>query len=195
MIPRWTLACLVGAPLAAPLLIACDRKDEPLRADPSSAKAAPPASASATPTAPTAAPSDQPIGVLAPKDQLRTIAAPPDGDVAQQVKDTIQREAKEGRKVLVYIGATWCEPCKRFHASAARGELDKEFPSLTLLEYDSDRDGERLVTANYNTHLIPYFGVPAADGRVTGKHIEGGVKGSVAVEDIAPRLHELLAGK
>jgi thiol-disulfide isomerase/thioredoxin len=178
---------------------ACDRKEEPPRADMPPAKVAAPSSSPApsSPPAPPASPPppDQPIGVLAPKDQLRTIAAPPDGDVATQVKDTIAREAKEGRRVLVYIGATWCEPCKRFHASAARGELDKEFPGLTLLEYDTDRDGERLVTANYNTHFIPYFGVPAPDGRGTGKHIEGGVKGSVAVEDIAPRLHELLAGK
>ncbi len=187
MILRRSLGC---AALAAILLCgACDKKDEP-RPDTAPAKASP------SPSKPTPLPSpDQPVGVLAPTDQLRTIAAPVDGDVAVQVKETMAREAKDGRKVLVYIGATWCEPCKRFHASAARGELDKEFPNLTLLEYDSDRDGERLVTANYNTHLIPYFGVPGADGRGTGKHIEGGVKGSVAVDDIAPRLHDLLAGK
>ncbi len=179
-------------------LVSCDRKEEPAKPDPN-AKTTTTATASSratpipapTPT-PTPTPTDAPMGVLAPTDQLRTIAAAPEGDVATQVKELMTREAKDGRKVLVYIGATWCEPCKRFHASAARGDLDKEFPNLTLLEYDADRDGERLVTANYNTRLIPYFGLPAADGKGTGRHIEGGVKGSVAVEDIAPRLHELL---
>jgi thiol-disulfide isomerase/thioredoxin len=193
MMSTWSLrrCSLLVALTSLASLVACDKKEEP-RPDPAATKAAP----TTTTKAPLPAPGpDQPVGVLAPTDQLRSIAAPPDGDVATQVKDTMAREAKDGRKVLVYIGATWCEPCKRFHASAARGELDKEFPNLTLLEYDTDRDGERLVTANYNTRLIPYFGVPGPDGRGTGKHIEGGVKGSVAVEDIAPRLHDLLAGK
>jgi thiol-disulfide isomerase/thioredoxin len=165
--------------------VACDRKDEPRRDPSSTPKPSPSANVA----------SDQPVGVLAPKDQLRTITAKAEGDVAEQVKEAMAREASEGRKVLVYIGATWCEPCKRFHAAAARGDLDREFPSLTLLEYDADRDGERLVTANYNSRFIPYFGVPGADGKGTGRSIEGGVKGSTSVEDIAPRLHELLAGK
>jgi thiol-disulfide isomerase/thioredoxin len=167
-------------------VVACARRDEP-KPDPIVAK--PTATPSATAPAP-----EGPVGVLAPKEQLRTIAAPPEGDVATQVKETQEREAKEGRKVLVYIGATWCQPCQRFHAAAAHGDLDKAFPDLTLLEFDADRDGERLVTANYNTRLIPYFGVPAADGRGTGRHIEGSVKGD-AIADISPRLRELLAGK
>src|SRR5262252_8542592 len=27
--------------------------------------------------------------------------------------------------VLVYVGATWCEPCQAFHHSVAAGELDE----------------------------------------------------------------------
>ena len=169
---------ILGILLAA---LACGKRDEP---QPNPAAAKP----SASPTA------EGPVGVLAPKEQLRTIAAPPEGDVAAQVKDAREREAKEGRKLLVYIGATWCQPCQRFHAAAAHGDLDKAFPDLTLLEFDADRDGERLVTANYNTRLIPYFGVPAPDGRGTGRHIEGSVKGD-AVADISPRLRNLLAGR
>jgi thiol-disulfide isomerase/thioredoxin len=134
---------------------------------------------------------DGPIGVLAPKDQLRTITAP-EGDADKVVRDTMAREAQEGRKVLVYIGATWCEPCKRFHAAANRGDLDKSFPDLTLLEFDADKDGERLLNANYETRLIPYFGKPGPDGRGTGDHIEGSVKGDGAVGEITPRLKKLL---
>src|ERR1051325_2532921 len=85
-----------------------------------------------------------------------------------------------GRSVLVYIGATWCEPCQRFHAAANKGLLDASFPNLTLLEFDADKEGERLLNAGYGSRLIPYFGVPGPDGRATGKHLEGSVKGDGA---------------
>jgi hypothetical protein len=72
------------------------------------------------------------------------------------------------------------------------GELDKTFPNLTLLEFDADKDGERLLNYGYGSRLIPYFGLPATDGKSTGKYIEGSVKGDGAVGQIAPRLKELL---
>jgi hypothetical protein len=130
--------------------------------------------------------------VLAPKDQVRIIHAPEGDDVSAIVRTTAQREAQEGRRVLVYVGATWCEPCKRFHAAADRGELDKTFPNLTLLEFDADQDGERLLNHGYGSRLIPYFGLPAADGKASGKYIEGSIKGDGTVSQLAPRLKELL---
>jgi thiol-disulfide isomerase/thioredoxin len=168
--------------LVTALAAGCERKDE----------AHPDPGPKPSPSVQASAPAPEgPIGVLAPKDQLRTVHAP-EGDVDKVVREAMAREAKEGRKVLVYVGATWCEPCKRFHAAANRGELDKAFPDLTLLEFDADRDGERLVTATYDTRLIPYFGKPGADGRGTGEHIEGSVKGDGAVGEITPRLQKLL---
>jgi thiol-disulfide isomerase/thioredoxin len=160
-------------------LVACSRKEEPARSD-----HVPAPSASAQPP-------QGPL-VMAPKDQLRTISAPDGEDVAAIVRDAMKREAQEGRRILVYIGATWCEPCQRFHAAANKGLLDASFPNLTLLEFDADKDGERLLNAGYGSRLIPYFGVPGPDGRATGKHLEGSVKGDGAVNEIAPRLKKLL---
>ncbi len=135
---------------------------------------------------------EEPVGVLAPRDQVRTILAPSDGDVAIIVKSATAREASDGRKLLVYVGAKWCEPCQHFHRAAARGDLDKAFPNLTLLEFDSDRDGERLLNAGYSARFIPYFGVPGPDGRATDWHFEGAVQGEPAVAEITPRLRALL---
>jgi hypothetical protein len=129
---------------------------------------------------------------VAPRDQLRIIEAPEGEDVAKIVRDTMKREGEEGRRVLVYVGAVWCEPCQRFHAATNKGLLDKSFPNLTLLEFDADKDGERLLNAGYGSRLIPYFGVPGADGRANGKHMEGSVKGDGAVGEITPRLKQLL---
>jgi len=116
----------------------------------------------------------------------------PQGDVPTIVKRELERAARDRRQLLVYVGATWCEPCQRFHRAAAEHKLDRDFPQLRLLEFDDDRDAARLAMAGYSGKYIPLFARPGADGRGTGRQIEGSVKGDVAVGEIAPRLHALL---
>jgi len=125
--------------------------------------------------------------------KVEFLAAPATGDVAPIINNEQKRAAREGRKVLVYVGATWCEPCQRFHHAAADGKLDAAFPNLRFVEFDSDRDGERLATAGYVSRFIPLFARPGSDGRASGRQIEGSVKGEGAVDEITPRLRQLLA--
>ena len=132
------------------------------------------------------------FGALAPADQVRIVGAPDGADVAEVVRDARARAKSERRELLVYVGATWCEPCKRFHEAANRGELDKAFPNLTLIEFDLDRDRERLLVAGYTMKMIPYFDVPNEDGRASPRKMEGSVKGEGAVSEIAPRLRALV---
>ncbi len=124
---------------------------------------------------------------------LRLASAPAGGEVEPIVREEIARAAAERRRLVVYVGATWCEPCQRFHQAAQGGQLDATFPDLTLLEFDQDRDGERLASAGYTSKYIPLFAVPAESGRASGRQVEGGIKGEGAVAYITPRLQELLA--
>ena len=113
-------------------------------------------------------------------------------EVSAVVRRQLAIANSEGREVLVYVGATWCEPCQRFHDAAAHGALDAPFPRLTLVEFDLDRDGDRLRSAGYASQYIPLFALPGADGRGTGKQIEGSIKGDGAVAEMTPRLRALL---
>ena len=99
-----------------------------------------------------------------------------------------------GRRVLVYVGASWCEPCQRFHDAVASGGLDADprFGELRLVEFDLDHDADRLREAGYAARLIPLLAVPLADGRASGKQMEGSIKGEGAVAQMAPRLSALL---
>jgi thiol-disulfide isomerase/thioredoxin len=124
--------------------------------------------------------------------RLEIVHAEPGEVVAQQIVRERAKAEQRGRKLLVYIGATWCEPCQRFHHAAESGALDKEFPTLTLLEYDLDVDGSRLSKAGYAPGYIPYFGVPGPDGKATTRAVSGSIKGEGAVNDITPKLHALL---
>jgi hypothetical protein len=124
---------------------------------------------------------------------VRIVPAAAQGDVAAIVRAELGRAREARRDLLVYVGATWCEPCQRFHDAAARGELDATFPTLTLLEFDLDRDDDRLAAAGYASELIPLFVVPQSDGRASSEHVEGGIKGEGAVAFMVPRLRAMLA--
>ena len=125
--------------------------------------------------------------------KVELIAAPAAADIAPLVARELVRAQGDGKQLLVYVGASWCEPCNRFHAAAERGELDAAFPRLRLLVFDADRDHDALVAGGYDSELIPLFAEPGTDGRASGRHIEGSIKGDGAVAQITPRLRALLA--
>jgi thiol-disulfide isomerase/thioredoxin len=129
------------------------------------------------------------------KEGIKWVTAP-DGltDVTDAVKAAYAKERAEGRTMLVYVGATWCEPCQRFHHAVERGELDAAFPRLSFLAFDADKDGEALANGGYFSRLIPLMALPNADGKASGKQIEGSVKGEGALGDLQPRLRALIAG-
>ncbi len=126
------------------------------------------------------------------KGRVEWLAAPESGDVAQAVGQELARAKADGRDLLVYVGATWCEPCQRFHQAAEKGELDGIFPRLRVLEFDLDRDRERLAAAGYASRMIPLFVAPNDDGTASERRLEGSVKGEAAVMDIAGRLRRVL---
>jgi hypothetical protein len=124
---------------------------------------------------------------------VRLVEAPAQGSVETIVTDALKTASSAGRTLVVYVGAVWCEPCQRFHHAAEAGALDAELPRLTLIEFDLDRDRERLGEAGYAPKYIPLFALPGPDGRASGKGVEGGIKGDGAVAFIVPRLKEMLS--
>lgn len=123
---------------------------------------------------------------------IRMVHAGVGSDAANVIREERERAAADGRDLIVYVGATWCEPCQVFHRAAQKGVLDDDFPNLTLIEFDLDRDRDRLTAAGYVGEYIPLFAVPGADGRASDRKFEGSVKGAGAIANIKPRLRKLL---
>jgi len=99
-------------------------------------------------------------------------------------------------RVLVYVGASWCEPCQRFHRAVEHGELNGTLNGLQFLEFDQDQDAAALKAAGYVYQYIPVLALPDPDGRNHGKMISGSVKGAGAIqENLVPRLEALLNGQ
>lgn len=128
----------------------------------------------------------------APAGKLELVEAPAAQDVSPLIVQELQRAEHDHKRLLVYVGAAWCEPCTKFHEAAAAGALDAAFGNLRLLAFDEDRDNAALARAGFKYELIPLFAIPTRDGRSTGKQIEGSIKGESAVEQISPRLRALL---
>lgn len=120
------------------------------------------------------------------------VEATADGDVAAAVKAAAASARNDGVDLVVYIGATWCEPCKRFKRALAAGRLDTMFAAVRFLEFDHDRDEQRLDDAGYDGRLIPRFVIPDASGRGGRLRTEGSVKGPAGVAHIIPRLRAIL---
>lgn len=128
----------------------------------------------------------------APAAQVELVEAEATTDAVSVIAREAARAQKDGRKLIVYVGAPWCEPCVRFHKAAAAGELDAKFPDLRLLEFDHDRHEAALTAAGCVSRLIPLFARPSPDGRCSEQRMEGSIKGEGAVAEISPRLAELL---
>ena len=119
--------------------------------------------------------------------------APPNKPVAEAVRRIAARARQRGETTIVYVGAKWCEPCRRFKAALAAGQLDNRgLEGVRFVEFDHDRDARRLAQAGYASRLLPLFSVPGPDGRGTPRRFMGARKGTGAVDNIVPRLTALI---
>ena len=115
------------------------------------------------------------------------------GAVDLVVRQALADARRDARRLVVYVSASWCQPCERFQAAVRAGKLDARFPDLRLLMFDHDRDSARLDAAGYEGRMIPRFVLPGADGRGTDQKTEGGTKNEDTVAiSITPRLAQLL---
>lgn len=122
---------------------------------------------------------------------------PRTGDAVEPwIQEQVELAEAAHARVLVYVGASWCEPCQRFHQAVEHGELNDTLNGLRFLEFDQDQDATALKNAGYVYQYIPVLALPDPDGRNHGKMISGSIKGPRAVrENLVPRLQELLSGQ
>ena len=118
---------------------------------------------------------------------VRIVTAGQDSDALSVVRTERLRAKAEGRVLVVYAGAAWCEPCKRFKHAFETGALDDKLAKTTLLVFDADRDTERLASAGYKFSFIPYVGLPGADGHPTDS-AEARAKGSESWRELIATL-------
>ena len=180
MLPlRASLLVALRAAFLAALLVDCGR--------PASNKPRPEKAAATAPSALNAANAPPPAFLRYPRHGSA---------VEPWVQEQVELAEAAHLRVLVYVGASWCEPCQRFHQAVEHGELNGRLNGLRFLEFDQDQDAPALKTAGYLYQYIPVLALPDPDGRNHGKMISGSIKGPGAVqENLVPRLQALLSGQ
>jgi hypothetical protein len=138
----------------------------------------------------------QNVGPQQPATRPIFIRGPTNGaPIAPFVAQEVVAAQKGHWNVLVYVSATWCEPCRHFHAAALAGQFDEILPGAHLVEFDLDADKVALAAAGYSPELVPLFCVPKVDGTASDRRIEGSIKGPEAVDqNLIPRLRAFLSG-
>ncbi len=172
---RWAyLGCLCGVLSASP---ACKTSD---------------GSESPTPeaTVQTQKPASTTLQGGRPSNAPRFVTVAADGPVEPLIADVLAKN--KDKTVLVYAGASWCEPCQRFHHALEEGRLDSQLQGFTFIQFDVDADRDRIIEAGYKSVYIPLFYVPLPDGHASTKHIEGSITGEGSPNEITPRLLALV---
>lgn len=120
------------------------------------------------------------------------VPGPVIGNVDEVVAKHLQAANADGRWLVVYVGAEWCAPCRAFRNAVLAGTLNTELVGITFLEFDADRDRDRLKPAGYHSRMIPLLAVPNPDGTSSTLRSEGGIKGPKAAAFVAKKLIRLL---
>jgi thiol-disulfide isomerase/thioredoxin len=138
--------------LVALALFACNpTPKEAAKAEPSPTVVAP--STSASPAAPKSG------------GKIQVVNAAQDSDALSLVRTERLKAKADGRVLVVYVSATWCDPCKKLKEEIEAGRLDDRYGKTTLLAFDADKDLDRLGAAGYTFKFVPYVALPGADGR------------------------------
>ena len=123
---------------------------------------------------------------------VQIVDAPAVDDIPALVRSELARASTARRRLVVYVGASWCEPCQQIHHAIVAHQLDDAFPDLTLVAFDLDRDGPALERGGYASPMIPLFAIPEADGRGGPRREVGGRKDIDNVPLLVAKLHRLL---
>ena len=89
--------------------------------------------------------------------------------VAEAVLKESQQATKDGKKLVVYVSAVWCKPCKDFSEATKRAGFGSELNHIRLMKFDWDRHQTPLARAGYGSQFLPLFVVPGPDGKASEK--------------------------
>lgn len=171
-------------------LFACNPSTKPvIGTDGTSTPATGSSGASPVPSTSSDPPPTTPDPPRKPGEGIKVTNAAADGDALSTIRTERLKAKSEGRVLVVYVSATWCEPCKRMKDEIHAGRLDAQLGKTTLLAFDADKDGDRLASAGYKFGFIPFVALPGADGHPTAS-LEAKGKGSNAWRELLGTLEE-----
>ena len=184
----------LAALAALALIAACDAppiaKDPPPVASPRPPERADPPLIS--PPIVTAAPSASATPPAAPRFAL-VVLSPTQGDLLPLLRDHGDRARARGLVPVVEFHADWCPPCRTFDASMRAPEITEALEGTYLVKLDMDDWHDKLKGTGFAPRSIPSFYFITAEGRPTGKMLDGDKWGKASAARMGAALKAFLA--
>jgi thiol-disulfide isomerase/thioredoxin len=116
------------------------------------------------------------------------------GSLASAVKAEVAKAQATGKKPVVYIGATWCPPCKAIKKFKADKQMVTAFEGAHIIELDvDDWSAADLAGLGYKANAVPVFIAVDKEGKAKGPTIDGGAWGDNIPANMAPPLGKFFA--
>ena len=116
------------------------------------------------------------------------------GSLAASVKTEVAKAQAAGKKPVVYIGASWCPPCKAIKKYKSDPQMVTAFAGTHVIELDvDDWSAPDLDALDYKAKSVPVFIAVDKDAKAKGPTIDGGAWGDNIPANMAPPLTKFFA--
>jgi hypothetical protein len=116
------------------------------------------------------------------------------GNLPDLLKAEAQAALALGHKPFIEGTATWCANCAELNASLTDPRMIDAFSGTHIIRVDVDEWKTELAAAGFKVQGIPAFYEIDADGRPTGRSIDGGAWAENIPVNMAPPLKAFFQG-
>lgn len=86
-----------------------------------------------------------------------------------------QRAGEQGLAPVLYVGASWCQPCKLLEQHRDDPQVARALRGTYTIELDfDDWTVAELSASGYEMQAVPVFFAIGADGKAAGPRLDGG---------------------
>ncbi len=120
---------------------------------------------------------------------------PASGELATLLPAEIAKARAQHLVPYVEVGAAWCKPCRQLQASMTDPRMKDAFDGTYLIHLDVDDWSSSLSALDLEPTVIPVVFEVDAQGKSTGRSINGNDWGDNRAESMAPQLKAFFARK
>ena len=111
-----------------------------------------------------------------------------DTPLGDLLKSEVQKARELGQKPYVEFYADWCPPCNALRENLGDERMVDAFIGTYIIQLDTDQWKRQLSGTGFAVPGIPMFFEIDAEGKPTGRTINGGAWGEDIPENMAPPL-------